>query len=234
MRKLFLGLVLLGMLTGISFANEHIIVSGGPALRAYERFKPNDHDRYWGNFVDFSVKFRLDQIRARGEILDGDTVTWLVFRPAYERRGQEEKVDCIGWIEKRAKDLGVDLVWFSDRNELIDYVNNGKDRSREKISRFEFFGHSNKRTFIFNYSNSIDGSGLDIHSLHLKDIPKLRSRAFASDAYCQSWGCHSGEEFSQKWKKSIGVKMVGAVGKTSYANAKIPIISTAGGYWNNK
>ena len=36
-------------------------------------------------------------------------------------------------------------------------------------------------------------------------------------AVVKSWGCHTGESMSKKWKRATGVPMIGAVGKTDYS-----------------
>ncbi len=53
--------------------------------------------------------------------------------------------------------------------------------------------------------------------LHEADQHKLSRSAFTRKAYCQSWGCHTGESMSRAWKKATGVPMVGAIGKTDYS-----------------
>jgi hypothetical protein len=40
---------------------------------------------------------------------------------------------------------------------------------------------------------------------------------FAPKALVKSWGCHTGESMSKKWRRATGVPMVGAVGKTDYS-----------------
>ncbi|MEM0896077.1 MAG: hypothetical protein AAGJ79_04260, partial [Verrucomicrobiota bacterium] len=103
------------------------------------------------------------------------------------------------------------------------------DRRRTKIGGFEYFGHSNKFAFMFDYSNWI--SGVSKSWLHEADLRKISRRAFAKDAYCQSWGCHSGESFCAAWRKATGTKMWGAEGKTDYSvlqYGKLPEISGNG------
>ncbi len=55
---------------------------------------------------------------------------------------------------------------------------------------------------------------------------------FARDAVCKSWGCHSGEMYSQWWKSEFGVPMIGAIGKTDFAHGGLPMLSDAStGKW---
>ena len=209
-------------------ADEHIFVSGGPALRYFERHKVNTHDRYWGNFIQGAIP-RWRQIQ--GEIKEGETFTWMLFRPGYVTRGKEQGEDLIAEAERMIAQTGAKIIWFEDREELIRYLNEGQDRSRVRIARLEYFGHSNKKNFMFDYSNRLDGGVAEHKSLHLRDLRRINRRAFRSDAYCRSWGCHSGEEYSAAWRRTLGVPMLGAVGKTNYASGGLPVISTPGGYW---
>ncbi len=209
-------------------AIEHMIVSGGPALNFFERTKEERHDRYWGNFID-SASARIRQLQA--ELPEGEIMTWHVFRPAYETRGREERINYIFLVEERARELGVRMFWFGSRHDLFYYMNRGKDRARHKISRWEYFGHSNKRTLMFDYSNLLDGAALEPMIVHISHLAEIDPGVFHPGARCQSWGCHSGEEFSDAWFQRFGVPMIGAIGKTDYSRGGIPYISTPGGRW---
>jgi hypothetical protein len=126
---------------------------------------------------------------------------------------------------------GIRLVWFSSTDELINYVNNGQNRNAIKVSGFEYFGHSNKYCFVFDYSNHILGASKSF--LHQSDLKRLDRKAFAKGAYCKSWGCHSGEAFSQEFRRVTGLKMIGAIGKTDYSESwkgTLPFVSN-GGRW---
>jgi hypothetical protein len=227
MRRLLL-LLLLAASPALSATEEHIFVSGGPALRYFERHKVNTHDVFWGNFIQAALA-RHRQIAS--QIPPDAQFTWLVFRPGYERRSPEAKIDLIAEVEKSIKPTGANLIWFSHRDELIHYINEGQDRRQVPIARLEYFGHSNKRNWMFDYSNRLDGAVADYGCLHVRDLPRLKRTAFAPHAVTQSWGCHSGEEFSAAWRKATGVPMIGAIGKTNYSNGGIPFISTPGGRW---
>jgi hypothetical protein len=211
-------------------AAEYLIVSGGPALRYFERHKTNTHDRYWGNFID-SAALRIQQIRNSGRP-ENETFTWLVFRPGYEARGREDRTDYPTLILQRARTLGVQLVWFESRQGLVNYMNSGQDRKHTPISGWEYFGHSNRRNMMFDYSSGVDGGSLEQGSLHMNQLKEIRTGIFAPGAHTQSWGCHSGEEFCGVWFRRFNVPMKGAIGKTDYSRGGIPYISTPGGRWN--
>jgi hypothetical protein len=206
---------------------EYIVVSGGPALRFFENGKQAAHDFYWGNFIR-SASIRLKQIVA--EKGPNDRVSWLVFRPGYDRRGTEMNVDLLAEITKLADQTGVALYWFDTTQELFNYLNAGQNRNQLPIADFEFFGHSNKACFMFDYSNDFDSMAQFF--LHAKDLTRIDPKDFAKDAKAKSWGCHSGEYFSAIWKQQLGFPMTGAIGKTDYSNGALPFLSSEGGQWS--
>jgi len=132
-------------------------------------------------------------------------------------------------LQEKAKNMGVRLVWFNSKEELIAYLNKGLDRGTVKISDFDYFGHSNKACFLFDYSNVIDT--MSIAWLHVKDLRLIHSDIFARHATCKSWGCHSGEMYSQWWKSQFDVPMIGAIGKTDFAHGGEPQLSNSDGKW---
>jgi hypothetical protein len=202
-------------------------VSGGPALRFYENEKELDHDKYFANFIDAAI-FKIRHLQA--EIRRGDLLTWLVYRPGYITRSKEQGIDALGFIRDKANSAPpTRLLWFDNTEQLINYLNRGQDRRKIKIASFDFFGHSNKKCFMFDYSNEYDGKSIDF--LHERDLSRIRSDIFTEDAQAKSWGCHSGESYSQVWRQRFGFPMIGAVGKTDYSKGGWPILSSKGGRW---
>jgi len=203
---------------------EYVIITGGVSLMMWEKYKQQPHDNWWLNFVRAS-RIRIQELRSQhGPNLP---ITMLVYSPAYQRRQAiQGEGDLFGIIRSIPAAYGVKLVMFGSQSELIGYLNN---RSSQKIAGLEYFGHSNKACFLFDYSNEI-GSASKVW-LHEKELTKLRRGIFANGAYVKSWGCHTGESMSQKFRAATGVKMIGANGKTQYLTEELPIISTAGGGW---
>ena len=231
MRSLFAHFVqiALGTLAASAQTREDIVLTGGPALRFMEHGKGDvSHDVYWFNFVDASV-IRLKELK--DEAKPDTLVTWLVYRPAYAARSQEMGLDLIAQLQEKAKTLGVRLVFFNSQAELIAYLNKGNDRSKVKIADFDYFGHSNKACFLFDYSNTIDT--MSVAWLHVKDLRKIKSDIFDEDAKCKSWGCHSGEMYSKWWKSQFDVPMTGAIGKTDFAHGGLPQLSNSDGKWTD-
>lgn len=216
---------------------EYLIVSGGPALREWEKLRKEDpHDVWWGNFVR-AARFRMTQL-----IRDDPNVqiTWLVYMPAYQTRQHEdaqhggnpglsriENIRSVPQMFARDYKRPIRLIWFDETQQLVDYIN---DRGRgNKIIGFEYFGHSNAPAFMFDYSNAV--SGASRAWLHESDLGRLRRRAFDRDAYCKSWGCYSAKEqeknFCRAFRKATGVGMWGATGKTDYSvlkDDKLPVV----------
>ena len=229
MRPFIASLLLLafGALSAFAQDREEIVLTGGPALRFMEHGKGDvSHDVYWFNFVDASV-IRLKELKDQAKA--DEIVTWLIYRPAYAARSQEMGLDLLTQLQQKAKTLGVRLVWFNSQAELIAYLNKGFDRDKVKISNFDYFGHSNKACFLFDYSNTIDT--MSVAWLHVKDLRKINDDIFTRDATCKSWGCHSGEMYSQWWKSHFDVPMTGAIGKTDFAHGGLPELSNSDGKW---
>ncbi len=221
-------LLLLAVASLSAAPRELIVVSGGPAMFFYEKSRENPHDKHWGNFIDSAV-VRLTELKKNATA--DETLCWLVFRPSYIERGQEMKTDLLADIVVKANRLQVPLLWFDSTDQLINYLNRGKDRKLVKIRNFDFFGHSNKACLLFDYSNVIDG--MSTAFLHVKDLTKIEAAIFSPDAKSQSWGCHSGELYSQNWKKAFGISMIGAIGKTDYSRPnQLPFPSSEKGRWS--
>ncbi len=209
-------------------AQEWIVLSGGPATKYNELQKEQAHDKYWGNFIDKAL-IRFPQIKQIAK--PGDKITWLVYRKAYVTRGEEMRADLISTVAQHADQMGVSLIWFDDTNQLIHYLNAGQDRKIHQIKNFDYFGHSNKSCFLFDYSNMIDE--MSVVFLHQNDLKRVKKESFAVDAFCQSWGCHSGESFSRQWKEEFEIPLIGAVGKTDYSTPEsLPNLSSPKGKWS--
>ena len=222
-------------------AKEYIILVGGPSLDKWEKFKLEPHDIFWGSFIR-AARTRVQQLRMSSiPIGSPEQITLLVYRKGYVTRGRQENRDLVGLVNSVRDTYKVNLVWFNSGIEVINYLNGGKPRGSVKISGFEFYGHSNKACFMFDYSNDIDSSSKSW--LHENDLQRLRRDLFAPNAMVKSWGCHTGESMSEKFYQATGTRMIGAEGKTTYAsrienqggilNGIVPTLSTPGARWTN-
>jgi hypothetical protein len=208
---------------------EYVILTGGVSLYAWEKFKgPLAHDHWWANFVRAS-RIRMEQIRA--EAGPDAHITWLVYKESYLKRGKQEGRDLIPFIDSVRDAFHVKLVFFDKTQEVIDYLNAGQPRDQVKIADFEYFGHSNRACWMFDYSAEMDSASKCW--LHVNDLSKIHRGIFAKDAFVKSWGCHSGEEMSAKWRSATGTRMWGAIGKTEYQTHELPQLSESRGRWVN-
>lgn len=200
------------------YQREYIVITGGPSLIEWEKFKKVPHDHWWANFAHAS-RIRLDELRQQFGPAAG--ITWLVYKPSYVRRGtHQEKRDLTKELESIQKKTGAHLVYFTTQKQLIDYLNGGKPRDQVKIANLEYFGHSNKCCFMFDYSNEIDsGSKVWLHETELNQINRAD---FTPRAFIKSWGCHTGESMSALWRKATGQRMIGAIGSTDYSGSDVP------------
>ena len=204
---------------------ETIIISGGVSLWEWEKWKAAPHDNWWMNFVR-AARIRIEEIKAQNP---NAQITWLVFKPSYVSRAKQENNDLLSHISSVRDAFGVKLVFFNETADLIGYLNQGQPRNRVKIVDLEYFGHSNKACWMFDYSNNIDSASKVW--LHERDLGQIRRGIFSRDAFVKSWGCHTGESMSKKFVAATGMPMVGAIGKTQYMTDELPILSSAGGRW---
>ncbi len=206
----FLRIILLAAVMAAAARAEHVIVSGGPSLRKWEdlRVAEDQHDRWWANFIRAGT-LRMAEIRkAYGR--DAKLV-WIVHRNSYEARGREDGKPYTTWITEQATKRRATLIWFNTSGDFIRVLNS---RPRGSIQTFDFFGHSNKYAFMFDYGCDI--MAVSTSWLHERDLPRIKSSIFARNAYCKSWGCHTGESMSQVWRRSVGIPLEGARGPTTY------------------
>ena len=201
---------------------EYIVIVGGVSLMEWEKFKAQPHDNWWANFVRAS-RIRIEQIKTANP---NQQITWLVYRPAYLNRSRQDSKDYSSLITSVRDAFGIKLMWFDSASQVINYLNT---RSQGKINRFEYFGHSNKACFMFDYSNVID-SGSKCW-LHESELGKINRGLFTSDALVRSWGCHTGESMSAKWRAATGSSMWGLIGKSQYMTDELPVPASISGHW---
>ena len=204
---------------------ETIIISGGLSLYIWEKWKAQPHDKWWLNFIR-AAQLRMAQIQ---QINPQQQITWLVYRPAYLTRGRQDAQDYMGAINGIRESLHVKLMWFDTTSQLLNYINAGQPRDRVKINDLEYFGHSNKACFLFDYSNHIDSASKVW--LHENDMTKIHRGIFTKDALVRSWGCHTGESMSRYFRSATGVPMWGLTGKSQYMTDELPVPATAAGHW---
>ena len=222
----FLSVFAFGAKAASPASGEYIILVGGPSLYQWEHYKAYPHDHWWANFVR-AARIRTEQLRAQ---LGPDAkITWLVYKQGYLDRAKQEHQDLLSLIDSVREKFNFNLVWFNAGSEVINYLNNGQPRDQMKVADFEYFGHSNRACFMFDYSNNIDSACKSW--LHENDFTRINRKIFARRAFIKSWGCHTGESMSKKWHAATGLSMVGAIGKTQFMNDELPILTSANGKW---
>lgn len=224
MKSLWIGLLLLVLLP-VGLRAEHVVVSGGPALRKWEnlRVEEDQHDRWWANFIR-AATMRMDEIR-RAYGAEAKLV-WMVYQPGYSKRGGEDGKPYTQWISEQAAKRGAQLVWFQSGAGFIQSLN---ARPRGAVATFDYFGHSNRHAFMFDYGNDIMAASTAW--LHENDLGKIRSSVFARNAYCKSWGCHTAESMGPAWKSELGVPLEGARGPTDYRALTMGQLPIVKGRW---
>jgi hypothetical protein len=230
--KRLLPLLLLALLVRLAPAapvpGENILLVGGPSLMQWEKYKAQPHDHWWANFVH-AARIRTEQIRA--ESGPNTMITWLVYKQGYLDRAVQDKQDLIALINTVRDKFNIKMVYFDKGDEVINYLNNGQPRDSVKVADFEYFGHSNAKCFMFDYSSNIESACKSW--LHESELKKINGRVFARGAFVKSWGCHTGESMSKKWRAATGIPMWGVIGKTQYMSEELPILITKNGKWTN-
>ena len=207
---------------------EWIILVGGPSLHQWEQYKSQPHDHWWANFIH-AARLRTEQLRAQ---LGPDAlITWLVYKQGYVDRAAQEHMDLLGFIDSVREKYNLHLVYFRNGTDVIEYLNKGQNRDRMKVAGFEYFGHSNKACFMFDYSSNLDSASKSW--LHESELYMIDRHDFAKPAFVKSWGCHTGEQMSAKWFGATGTRMIGALGKTQFMMEELPILTSQNGKWVN-
>jgi hypothetical protein len=232
MKRLLPILLLLGLLPiqpapAAPVAGEYVILVGGPSLMVWEKYKGEAaHDHWWANFIR-AARIRTEQIRAQAG--PDAKITWLVYGPGYKDRSVQEKQDLFEFISSVRDKFNLKLVYFKKGDEVINYLNSGQPRDSLKVADFEYFGHSNAKCFMFDYSSNIESACKAW--LHEDELKQINGRVFARGAFIKSWGCHTGESMSKKWRAATGTQMWGVIGKTQYMTDELPVITGPNAKW---
>jgi hypothetical protein len=206
-------------------AEEHVILCGGPSLPKWENLRVDGerHDQWWANFIRASTLRMVEIRRAYGK--DAKLV-WIVYKDGYILRGREDGKPYTTWINEQAAKRNCQLIWVNTGSEAIRALNSRPTRS---VRTFDYFGHSNRHCFMLDYGSEV--MAVCKAWIHENDIHKVRRNIFAEHAICQSYGCHSGESMSAFWNKSLGIRLIGANGKTDYAVVGQGRLPTVSGRW---
>ncbi len=118
-------------------AREDIVLTGGCALRFMEHGKAPSRTTSTGSISSTPASSGCSTLRQEHP---GDILTWLVYKPAYQRRSRRWAWTSSRNCSRRPKSVGARLVFFSTKEELIGYLNKGYDRDKVKIADFDYIG----------------------------------------------------------------------------------------------
>jgi uncharacterized Zn-binding protein involved in type VI secretion len=140
----------------------------------------SQHDKGSGNkmmFIGQAVR-ELAEFKRNNPAL---TRTLVVFTPSY---------NCAMLIAARssASAYGAGFVAVTSAQELIDYLNRGKDRQQSPIEHLSLFSHGVPHRIAFGYQLAGDFQ----MSLDVLSYAKISPLAFSSSAQIDSYACRTG------------------------------------------
>ena len=114
---------------------EYVLLTGGPSLTEWEKYKAVPHDQFWGSFAR-ATRTRFQQIQAQQGNDPNAMYTWLVFVDGYRFRGAQDKQDYVANLNSVRDKYHLRMIPVTNGMQVIDYLNNGQDRSRLKVVDF--------------------------------------------------------------------------------------------------
>src|SRR5690606_27439013 len=109
------------------------------------------------------------------------TRTLVVFTPSYNPA-------MFSAARNSAKAYGAGFVEVTKAQELIDYLNRGKDRQQSPIEHLSLFSHGVPHRIAFGYQLAGDFQ----MSLDVLSYDKISPLAFSSSARIDSYACRTG------------------------------------------
>jgi hypothetical protein len=82
-------------------------------------------------------------------------ITLPIYLDGYVSRSAQEKRDLVALIYTVRDKYRLNLVPIRNGRDVIAYLNRGQPRGSVKIASFEYFGHSNQKCFMLDYSNQV-------------------------------------------------------------------------------
>ncbi len=140
----------------------------------------SQHDKGSGNkmmFIGQAVRELAEFKRSKPALAR----TLVVFTPSYTDA-------MLSAARSSAKAYGAELVSVTNANELIDYLNKGKDRQQSPIEHLSLFSHGVPHRIAFGYQLAGDFQ----MSLDVLSYNKISPLAFSSTARIDSYACRTG------------------------------------------
>ncbi|MDO4788550.1 MAG: RHS repeat-associated core domain-containing protein [Johnsonella sp.] len=193
---------------------ENIVVSGG----IYSAEK-RDSGEYYFEFIDSALKevMSLRYGEEKEKKYDFEKTTLFVANAGYTKNDLDA-------IEESARIYHVNPVFFTDVNELIEYINNGPNgkRREDPVTDFRVFSHGYEGSIEFAHASGIGEEKSEKLSLTIDKIKggKLHPDAF-KDTFSVFYSCNAGTmkegtSFAQEWVSITGGKTKAAIGRTDY------------------
>jgi uncharacterized Zn-binding protein involved in type VI secretion len=164
-----------------------LVQSEGPTNAAKEPLSPeliavagSQHDSGSGNkmmFIGQAVRELAEFKRSKPNV----TRTLVVFTPAYSPA-------MLSAARSSAEAYGASFVSVANVQELIDYLNRGKDRTQSPIEHLSLFSHGLPQRVEFGYELA---ERFDM-SLNVLSYDKISPLAFSSSAQIDSYACRTG------------------------------------------
>lgn len=110
------------------------------------------------------------------------------------------------------------LTWTSGKEPKDWEANPAVDRTRVRIKRFDYFGHSNLESFFLQYGLT-NWKGREAEgeiTIHFSDLePHLKKELFTPDSFAHLWGCSLGGDMAPMLTKFVK-KVRACPGLTDY------------------
>lgn len=180
-----------------------------------------DTDEFDYQFIETAIK-NINDLNADG--VPVEDITWMVVEAGYTQ------IDLNNFADTANK-LGVNYIGISNKEQLIDYINNKggeTTRAEDSITNMTFFSHGlsykyskeeNQLAFAYHVSN-VDQDSINFTQ---SDIQRLESAAFLNTTTI-FYSCNSatkdenGMSFAQTWSNKTGGTSYGIEnGRTLYA-----------------
>ena len=216
---------------------EYVILTGGPSLTVWEKYKTAPHDQFWGSFrarLAHPLPATPEGERQRPERhLHVARLRGRLQVPVARRTTRTTSATSIPCATSTT------CTWSRWTNgvQVMDYLNHGQDRgNRIKVVDFEYFGHSNRCCFMFDYSSNIDSASKNY--LHEDQLTSAEPVGVLPPRVREKLGLPHGREHEQaKFYDATGTRMIGAIGRTDFTNRDeafngiIPVLSSPDGKW---
>lgn len=154
--------------TGTSLKPERIAVAG------------SQHDNGSGNKMMF-IGQAVRELAQFKRFNPASSRTLVVFTPSYS----EEMLNA---ARGSADAYGAGIVEITTTQELIDYLNHGKDRQQSPIDQLSIFSHGVPQQLAFGYQLP----GHFQMSLDVLDYTDISPEAFSENARLDSYACRTG------------------------------------------